>query len=308
MLREFRDDRFPILLYHRFVRNDGDLARYPGTENIFTVTAHRFEEQIATLASRGYQTVDADDVYGFLTKGLDLPRRPIMITVDDGWRSNIDVMMPILERHGFHATIFVTTGSDAWIFRKFQGLDRGLTADEVRDLHQRGVTIGSHTITHPYLIELSDEDVRREFIDSKTTLEQWTGVPCRFLSIPGNFYDDRIARIARECGYDAVFTANVGTVSRASSLFDINRLIVEGAFDLKEFLANLQPTTIITRKAVAWVKQQPPHFLGASRYMRIREVVFASPLRHLLIMRRLKRIAAAFIASLVLLVAYWFVA
>ena len=52
MLREFRRDRLPILLYHRFVQDTAALARYPGTEIIFTVTAHQFEEHIASLASR----------------------------------------------------------------------------------------------------------------------------------------------------------------------------------------------------------------------------------------------------------------
>jgi peptidoglycan/xylan/chitin deacetylase (PgdA/CDA1 family) len=228
-----------------------------------------------------------------------------MITVDDGWRSNIDIMLPILKKYGFECTIFVTTGPEAWIFKKFQGLDCGLTAAEVHDLYRRGVSIGSHTVTHPYLIEMHDKEIRREFIDSKNTLEKWTGVPCRFLSIPGNFYTRRIARIARECGYDAVFTANVGTVSQVTDPFDINRLIVEGAFTLREFQANLRPTAIITRKAIAWVKKQPPRFLGASRYMVIREVLFNSPLRYLFTMRRLKTIAAGVLCSLLFLTALW---
>lgn len=305
MLREFRSDRFPILLYHRFVRNDADLARYPGTESIFTITASRFEEQIGGIASQGYSSVTPDQVFAFLTKGQALPKKPIMITVDDGWRSNIDIMLPILERYSFGCTIFITTGLNAWIYKKFQGLDRGLAAEEVRDLHHRGVQLGSHTVTHPYLIEMGDEEIRREFIDSKKALEDWTEAPCRYLSIPGNFYNRRIAGIARECGYEAVFTANVGTVSQASDPFDINRLIVEGAFTAREFQANLRPAAIITRKAIAWVKKQPPHFLGASRYMKIREVMFNSPLRHLFIMRRLKAIAAGIIVSLMLLAAYW---
>jgi peptidoglycan/xylan/chitin deacetylase (PgdA/CDA1 family) len=227
-----------------------------------------------------------------------------MITVDDGWRSNIDIMLPILERSGFESTIFVTTGPEAWIFKKFEGHDRGLTAEEVRDLHHRGVHIGSHSVTHPYLIELSDAEIRREFLDSKRTLEEWTGAPCRFLSIPGNFYNRRIAHIARACGYEAVYTANVGTVSPATDLFDINRLIIEGAFTLREFEANLHPSTILTRKAIAWVKKQPPRFLGASRYMAIREVLFNSPLRHLFTMRRLKALAAGGLLGLCL-VLFW---
>lgn len=306
MLKEFRRDRFPILLYHRFVRDSSELARYPGTESIFTVTARSFEEQIESLARQGYDSVAPEQILAFLTTSKPLPTKPIMITVDDGWRSNIDVMMPILDRYGFGCTIFVTTGPQAWIFKKFHGLDRGLTAEEVRDLHRRGVHIGSHTVNHPYLIEMNDEEIRREFSESRATLEDWTGAPCRYLSIPGNFYNRRIARIARECGYRAVFTANVGTVSRTTDLFDIQRLIVEGAFSQKEFEANLQPTAIITRKAIAWIKKQPPRFLGATRYMAIREVLFNSPLRHLFIMRRLKAIAAGgLLLILIVLVHLW---
>ena len=304
MLNELRQDRFPILLYHRFVRSDADLARYPGTENIFTITSRKFEEQMASLAAQGYRSVGPDQVLAFLTEGATLPVRPIMITADDGWRSNIDLMLPVLQRHGFGCTIFVTTGAEAWIFRKFQGLDCRLTAEHVRELRGCGVSIGSHTVTHPYLIEMKDEDIRREFIVSKMTLEDWTGEACHYLSIPGNFYNRRIARIARECGYKAVFTANVGTVSRAADVFAINRLIVEGAFTLAEFDANLQPATIVTRKAIAWVKKQPPRVIGASRYMALREVLFNSPLRHLFTTRRLKEIAAGVLCSLLLLVVY----
>ena len=305
MLKEFRHDRFPILLYHRFVQDQAALARYPGTEIIFTVTAQQFEAHIASLAQQGCCSVPPDQVFTFITQGKSLPERPVMITVDDGWRSNIDIMLPILEKYHFCCTIFVTTGPEAWIFRKFEGLDRGLTANEVGDLQRRGVSIGSHTVTHPYLIEMNDEEIRKEFLDSKLTLEAWTGAPCRFLSIPGNFYDRRIAQIAYECGYEGVFTANVGTVSAATDAFDIKRLIIEGAFTLSEFQANMRPPAIITRKAVAWVKKQPPRLLGASRYMAIREVLFNSPLRHLFTMRRLKAIGAGMLLALGGLIALW---
>ena len=305
MVTEPRAVRFPILLYHRFVRSDADLVRYPGTENIFTITARRFDEQMASLAAQGYRSVDPRQVLAFLTDGSHLPARPIMITADDGWRSNIDIMLPIVRRHGFECTIFVTTGEDAWIFRKFRGLDRRLTAEDVRELHRNGVSIGSHTVTHPYLIEMNDAEIRREFLVSKATLESWTGEPCHYLSIPGNFYNRHIARLAAECGYKAVFTANVGTVSRNADPFDINRLIVEGAFTLAEFETNLRPATIATRKAIAWIKKQPPRVIGASRYMAVREVLFDSPLRHLFTTRRLKRIAAGALCSLLLLVLYF---
>jgi len=304
---EFGTPRCPILLYHRFVRREEDLARYPGTESIFTITAERFEEQMAQLRRNGYRSVGLRDIFDFVTRGTALPEKPVLITVDDGWTSNLDVMIPILSRHGMRASFFVTTGPEAWIYRKFRGLDGPLSPEQVRGISDQGFEIGSHTISHPHLIELSDVEIRREFSESKRALEETTGRPCRFLSIPGNFYDGRIMQLASQAGYEAVFTANVGCVHRGTDRWDIPRLIVEGNFSLREFERNLRPFAICTRKLVFGVKKLPPHLLGATRYMALREKLFNSPLRSLFIMRRLKLVglvlALAVVGALTLILA-----
>jgi peptidoglycan/xylan/chitin deacetylase (PgdA/CDA1 family) len=304
--REFAAIRCPILLYHRFIRDEKDLERYPGTEAIFTITEQRFDEQMRFLKEKGYTPVGLQEIVDFVSFGRPLPRKPVAVTVDDGWTSNIDIMLPVLRKHGIKASFFVTTSADSWIYYKFKGLDGPLSREQVALLHAEGHEIGSHSVTHPHLIELDDYAVRREFADSKQWLEEATGRPCPDLSIPGNFYDDRIMHIAQECGYRAVFTANVGSVRAGTTLWDIPRLIVEGNFSLSEFEANMRPLTISTRKLIFAVKKMPPRILGASRYMAIREVLFNSPLRALFIMRRLKMIALGLalllLAALVLLV------
>lgn len=303
--REFAAIRCPILLYHRFIRDEKDLDRYPGTEAIFTITAARFDEQMRWLKEAGYSPVGLRQIVEFIDTGLSLPPRPVAVTVDDGWTSNIDIMLPILGKHGIKASFFVTTSGASWIYRKFEGLDGPLSRGQVALLRTEGHEIGSHSVTHPHLIELDDDAVRREFAESKRWLEEATGQPCPYLSIPGNFYDDRIMRIARECGYRAVFTANVGSARAGTSPWDIPRLIVEGNFSLAEFRANMRPVTICTRKLIFAVKKMPPRILGASRYMAIRERLFNSPLRALFIMRRLKLIALGMalliVAAIVLL-------
>ena len=291
--REFSRLRCPILLYHRFVRREADLDRYPGTESIFTVTADKLDAQLSFLKAQGYAPVGLAEIDSFLGDCTGLPRRPVAITVDDGWQSNLEIMVPILEKHDVRASFFVTTSPEAWIYKKFEGLDGPLSRDQVRDLHRRGHEIGSHSVTHPHLIELPDDQIRHEFVASKQWIEDATGAPCRFLSIPGNFYDARVQRLAREAGYDAVFTANVGSVCRGTDRWDIRRLIVEGNFTLEEFERNLRPLTICTRKIIATIKKWPPHLLGATRYMALRERLFNSPLRALFILRRLKMIALA---------------
>jgi len=288
---EFAAVRCPILLYHRFIRDERDLERYPGTEAIFTITEQRFDEQMRYLKEKGYTPVGLSEIVDFVASGRSLPPKPVAVTVDDGWTSDIDIMLPVLRKHGIKASFFVTTSADSWIYRKFQGLDGPLSREQVALLHAEGHEIGSHSVTHPHLIELDDDQVRHEFAESKRWIEAATGVPCPTLSIPGNFYDDRIMRIAQACGYGAVFTANVGSVRSGTSLWDIPRLIVEGNFALPEFQANMAPMTICTRKLIFAVKKLPPRILGASRYIAIREVLFNSPLRALFIMRRLKMIA-----------------
>jgi peptidoglycan/xylan/chitin deacetylase (PgdA/CDA1 family) len=297
--REFSPVRCPILLYHRFVHRPEDMARYPGTENIFTITAERFDEQMRLLKDRGYTPIGLQSIVDFVAHRQPLPAKPIAVTVDDGWTSNLTVMLPILKRHGIKASFFVTTSPASWIYRKFEGLDGPLSREDVARLAAEGHEIGSHSVTHPHLIELDDAAIRREFIDSKRWIEEATGRACPYLSIPGNFYSAHIGRIAQACGYQAVFTANVGSVQTGTSLWDIPRLIVEGNFARAEFEANLRPFTICTRKLILALKQVPPRLLGASRYVAIRERLFNSPLRALFIMRRLKMIALALVLLLV---------
>jgi peptidoglycan/xylan/chitin deacetylase (PgdA/CDA1 family) len=64
------------------------------------------------------------------------------------------------------------------------------------------VTIGSHTLSHPNLLLLSMDEVRRELKESKRRLEQVSGKPVRHLSYPNGLWNDKIARIAKECGYE----------------------------------------------------------------------------------------------------------
>jgi peptidoglycan/xylan/chitin deacetylase (PgdA/CDA1 family) len=299
---EFAAVRCPVLLYHRFIRDEKDLERYPGTEEIFTITAERFEEQMRDLKEAGHTFVGLHEVVEFVAGRRPLPAKPVAVTVDDGWTSNIDIMLPLLRRHGIRASFFVTTSADSWIYRKFAGLDGPLSREQVALLQSEGHEIGSHSVTHAHLIELDDDAVRREFAESKRWIEAAIGRPCPYLSIPGNFYDSRITRIARECGYQAVFTANVGSALPGGSPWDIPRLIVEGNFSPGEFRANMRPLTICTRKLIFAIKKIPPRILGASRYMAIRERLFNSPLRALFIMRRLKMIALATALALIALI------
>ncbi len=90
--------RVPILMYHHF---DSTAA------NDMIVTPEIFEEQIASLCAEGYTSVSFEELCGYVENGTPLPKKPICITMDDGYLSNYDIAYPILQKYNMKATVFV---------------------------------------------------------------------------------------------------------------------------------------------------------------------------------------------------------
>src|SRR2546426_6912563 len=94
--------KLPVLLYHKIDRIPPG-ARYPRSY----VTPERFEAQLAFLRRRGYESISFADYLSYRRGAGRLPRRPVIVTFDDGYRSNRDVALPLLQQYGFRATIFL---------------------------------------------------------------------------------------------------------------------------------------------------------------------------------------------------------
>ncbi len=77
--------------------------------------------------------------------------------------------------------------------------------DDLRELAERGVEIGSHTISHPHLPRLGDAELTRELGESRARIEDELGSPCRYLAYPYGEQDARVRAAARRAGYDAAF-------------------------------------------------------------------------------------------------------
>lgn len=153
--------------------------------------------------------------------------RSFHLTFDDAYRS-VAAAMPILEQLGVSATVFACTdfARDGRQFLIPELRDRtGDHPDELltmpwatlRELASRGVEIGSHSISHPHLPQLTDAELRRELVDSREQIEAEVGRACRFLAYPYGDDDARVHVAARNAGYRAAYTLR-GTGGRAVPL------------------------------------------------------------------------------------------
>lgn len=89
----------PVLMYHHF-------EEYGPCSADSVVSADRFREQLLALKAAGYTAVDPFEIADFVEKGVPLPDKPVLITMDDGYVSNLEIAAPILEECGMKATVF----------------------------------------------------------------------------------------------------------------------------------------------------------------------------------------------------------
>jgi peptidoglycan/xylan/chitin deacetylase (PgdA/CDA1 family) len=168
----------------------------------------RLARHLQALLLRGFRP-------GSLADTIDSRRRLLHVTFDDGYK-NIALAIPILERLAIPATIFVCAdyardGRSLALpeFAERAAMYSGEVATmdwgDLRAVGERGIEIGSHTLTHPHLTELSDTELARELRESRTQLEDELGRACRYLAYPYGEVDDRVAAAAQSAGYDAGF-------------------------------------------------------------------------------------------------------
>ena len=167
-----------------------------------------FERQLRQLLSRRFRPVDAA---GLLNGGSKL----LHVTFDDAFRS-IAIALETLERLSVPVTVFacprfaengdpLAVPELAAEARKHPGELATMDWDQLRDLVERRIEVGSHTMTHPHLTMLADHELRQELSTAREQLQDELKVPCRFLAYPYGEEDQRVRAVARSSGYEAAF-------------------------------------------------------------------------------------------------------
>lgn len=187
-----------VLAYHAIGRCDED------RHNLF-VSESRFAEQMHFLASERH-VLPLEDVFA----GSD--RRAVAITFDDGYKSVYRSALPILESHGFPATVFVPTahigGSNTWDAPLGCDLDI-IDEGQMRDALSRGLDIQSHGHNHIDMSQATSVQIQSDLSDSRNELKRVTGVWPRYLAYPYCTGSVAAQRAARDLGFDGAFSIDL---------------------------------------------------------------------------------------------------
>jgi peptidoglycan/xylan/chitin deacetylase (PgdA/CDA1 family) len=222
----------PVLMYHRIADDGEPRARRWRTEPA------AFEEQLHWLREQGFRSLDVDEWAGAAALDQELSGRGIILTFDDGFADFGEYAVPLLQRYGFRAELFVVSGhvggTDSWD-TAWERREPLMDWQALADLPSDVVRIGSHTVGHAPLTAISPQEVVRELVESRVTLEDRLGRRVTTIAYPFGLNDGAVQRLAGAVGYEVGYTTMPWWAHPTRNLLDLPRLEVRGGERLDTF-------------------------------------------------------------------------
>jgi glycosyltransferase involved in cell wall biosynthesis/peptidoglycan/xylan/chitin deacetylase (PgdA/CDA1 family) len=259
--RAFRGEfrmRLPVLLYHHVG------APAPGVPRHLTVTPGNFERQVRWLARHGYKGVWSSDWAAWCREAKALPRRAVLFSFDDAYADIATYALPVLEKYGFGAVVFVPTayigGTNVWDEARGTGTLRLMTASQICDWAARGTEFGSHGRTHRALVALSSEELKEEVLGSREELARVISAPVRLFAYPYGLQDDAVVERVRGT-YEMAFTTEPGINYLGTDRYLYRRISVQPDDTLLDFQFRLRtghrPNLHMGFRSRAWNALRP---------------------------------------------------
>lgn len=230
----------PILMYHSV--SDSPEHGVPAYYQTCT-SPTRFREHLQLLRDQGYKSLSLHEALVRLNTGA-LGERIVVITFDDGFRDFYTHAAPLLEEFGFTATVYLSTGYIGGERRCFRGREC-LCWQEVRELHRRGFSFGSHTVTHPRLHDLPWARIALELAESRQQIEEELQCDVVDFAYPFAFpqhdrtFKESFVKLLQATGYDSSVTTCIGRARSGDARLAVGRLPVNGCDDLALFWPKL---------------------------------------------------------------------
>ncbi len=180
----------PILVYH-IVR-----PAYPDDSRAvraLALTPETFDAQMMYLARAGYHVISFAALEDYFKRHIALPEKPVILSFDDGWKDQFTYAFPLLVKNKYPATFFIFTNSI--------GRHGFISWEDLQIMQSAGMTIGSHSLSHPYLTRVATSTLWGEINDSKRILEQHLGVSVNEFAYPFGNYNPAIIAIVKKAGY-----------------------------------------------------------------------------------------------------------
>ncbi|MGH3437034.1 MAG: polysaccharide deacetylase family protein [Sciscionella sp.] len=243
----------PILMYHAL----GTRAA-PGFSR-FTLHPRLFAKHMALLAHRGCRTLTVTQVMELRAQGAACPPGSVVLTFDDGYADFHDQALPVLNKYGFTATLYVTTGHvggiATWTCADENGDRPMLSWSQLAEVTAAGIEIGAHSHTHPELDMLSPLEIREEVTRSRGELTDRLGVPVTSFAYPFGYFSRVVTEAVADAGFASACTVKELAWDPGSEFLTVPRLSVTGGTEVATLQRLLETVPTARSRQVAEAKR-----------------------------------------------------
>lgn len=223
----------PILMYHH-------VGMLPSGANAIrtdlTVSPVDFEAHLQFLADNHFQAIHIADLISYWLAGSPLPQKPVLLTFDDGYDDNYGHAFPLLKRFGFTGTFFIVTQ------KPDVRSDIYMTWEQINQLAEHGMEIGSHTVTHKFKLgripaALQLQEIQGSFNAIKTRYPKMPPVFC----YPCGSYNVETIEIVHRLGYIAAVTTRPGLSHNFTARYELSRVRIHRTTSIPELSKLVEP-------------------------------------------------------------------
>ena len=236
IMRKLSPAPIPVLMYHRVPDTPIN------TRHRTFVTRENFEKHLRFFTLRGLTAITFQEYLAFSIgeKPLrEFPKKPFILTFDDGYRDNFHNVLRLARKYGYKGVMFLlgdfSVIGNFWDVGEDETANRIMTTEQKKAFADQGWEIGAHTLTHPHLTKLSNEDALHELQDSKNRIEQELQTKVVSFAYPFGTYDARIKELVRQAGFDFGIATDSGGITIEDdrfAVFRVNMFPEESLFSL----------------------------------------------------------------------------
>ncbi len=252
-----------FLMYHELELAGRELCQSEPGYVRYILSLETFRSQMAWMKQSGWRGLSVGEAL------LYPAELSVCITFDDGCETDLIAAAPVLREFGFKATFYLTAG--------FLGTPGYLNASQVRDLDAQGFQVGCHSMTHPYLSDLPEPELKREILDAKLHIEEIVGHPIEHFSCPGGRYDQRTLQMARHAGFATVANSQFRANSPTTSPYELGRVAMLRDLTLEQFSATCQGHGLWKKRLQHRARRGVQRALGNQAYDYLRAIVLGEP-------------------------------
>ncbi|MBQ8459328.1 polysaccharide deacetylase family protein [bacterium] len=202
------------------------------------ITTENFKKQMKFLKENNYHTLNLDEFYDFVVNGAKIPKKSVLITFDDGRKSNIVNAYPILKENNQHAVIFLITSkiptkTSKFDSKKFQHMsfdeinkskDVFEFASHTHNMHKR-----ENDTNKAFLLSKSNDAIRKDLIKSLEYVDK------PYFAYPFGSHDKKLFSVLEESGFKLAFTTRKGKIRKGHYPYKINRYGIKEKYSINKF-------------------------------------------------------------------------